>query len=43
MALLHNVTIELASHVDVLYTMEFSFKSDGSQWRSVCVFRAYIR
>ena len=30
-ALLHNVTIPFASHMDVLYIVEFSFKYDGSQ------------
>ena len=39
---LHNVTIQLASHLDVLYTIEFSFRSNGSQWISICVFEAYI-
>ena len=40
--LLHNVTIQLASHLDVLYSLEFSFRSNGSQLRSICVFGAYI-
>ena len=40
--LLHNVTVQLASHLDVLYSIEFSIKSNGSQWRSICVFGAYI-
>ena len=39
---MHNITIQLASHLDVLYYVEFSFRSNGSQWRSVCVFGAYI-
>ena len=30
-ALLHNVSIPSAHHVDVFYTVEFSFKYDGSQ------------
>ena len=29
-ALLHNVTIQLASHLDVLYIVEFLFKSNDS-------------
>ena len=29
-ALLHNVTIQLASHLNVLYSIGFSFKSNGS-------------
>ena len=41
-AFLYNVTIQLASHLDVLYKIEFSFRSNGSQWRSTCVFGAYI-
>ena len=41
--LLHNVTTQLASHLDVLYFVEFSFKSNNSQWRSICVFGAYIQ
>ena len=36
------MTIQLASHLDVFYTVEFSFKSNGSQWRSTCVFGEYI-
>ena len=41
-ALMQYVTVQLASHLDVLYTVEFSFKSNGSQQRSICVFGAYI-
>ena len=45
--LLENVQLEsqlrlLASHLDVLYILEFSFRSNRSQWRSMCVFGAYI-
>ena len=36
--LLHNVTVQLAGHLDVLYSVEFSFRSKGSHWRSICVF-----
>ena len=43
MALLHNVTIQLASHLDVLYIVEFSFKSTDSQQRSICVIGVYIQ
>ena len=39
---MHNVTVQLASQVDVLYTIKFSFKYDGSQGRSICVFGANI-
>ena len=42
MALLQYVTVQLASHLDVLYTVLFSFRSNGSQWRSICVFGVYI-
>ena len=42
-ALLRNVRVQLASHLDVLYIVEFSFRSDGSQRRSICVFGAYIQ
>ena len=42
-ALLYNVTVPLASHLDVLYFLEFSFISNVSQWRSICVFRVYIK
>ena len=41
--LLHNVIVQLASHLDVLYYVGFSFRSNGSQWRSICVFGAYIQ
>ena len=41
--LLHDVTIRLASHLDVLYSVEFSLRSKCSQWRSICVFGAYIQ
>ena len=27
----------------MLYTMEFSFRSNGLQWRSTCVFGVYIQ
>ena len=37
------VTIQLASHLDVLYIVEFSFRSNGSQWRSICAFGAYTK
>ena len=30
-ALLHNVIVQLASHLDVFYVVEFSFKSNDSQ------------
>ena len=36
-------TVQLVSHLDMLYTVEFSFKSNSSQWRSICVFEAYIQ
>ena len=42
-AFLYNVTIQLASHLDVLYTVEFSFRFNGSQQRSTCVFGAHIQ
>ena len=42
-ALLHNVAVQLASHLNVFYTIEFSFKYKGSQQRSICVFKAYIQ
>ena len=42
-ALLHNVTIQLASHLNLLYIVEFSFKSNSFQWRSICVFGIYIQ
>ena len=29
--------------MDVLYPVEFSFRYDGSQWRSTQVFGAYIQ
>ena len=35
-------TVQLASYMDVLYIIEFSLRSNGSQWRSICVFEAYI-
>ena len=41
-ALLHNLSVQLVSHVDVLYTIEFSFRYDDSQWKSTCVFGVYI-
>ena len=41
-ALLQYVTVQLASHLHVLYTIEFSFRSNSSQWRSICIFGAYI-
>ena len=37
-----NVTVPLVGQVDVLSTVEFSFRYDNSQWRSTCVFGAYI-
>ena len=40
---MHNITIQLASHLDVLYFVEFLFKSNGSQWISICIFGAYIQ
>ena len=43
MALLRNVTVQLASHVDVFYIIEFSFKFGNFQWRSMYVFGAYIQ
>ena len=42
-AFLHNVIVQLPSHLDVLYIVEFSFRSNGSQWRSTCVFGVYIQ
>ena len=42
-ALLHNIIVQSASHLDVLYTLEFSFKITDSQQRSICVFEAYIQ
>ena len=41
-ALLQYVTVQLASHLQVLYAIEFSFRSNGCQRRSICVFGAYI-
>ena len=41
-ALLYNVTIPLARHMDVLYTLKLSFRSNSSQWRSICIFEVYI-
>ena len=38
MALLQYITVQLA-YLDVLYTVEFSFRSNNFQWRSICVFR----
>ena len=38
---MQNITVQLASHLDVLYIVEFSFKSNSSQRRSICVFGAY--
>ena len=40
---MHNVFVQLASHLDVLYNVEFSFKSNGAQRRSICVFGEYIQ
>ena len=43
--LLHNVNVQLASHLDVLYfveSVEFSSRSISSQCRSICVFGVYI-
>ena len=34
--------IQLASYLNLLYKIEFSFRSNNSQWRSICVFGAYI-
>ena len=42
-ALLHNVTIQLGRHLDVLYTIEFSFRSNSFQRKSTCVFGEYIQ
>ena len=42
-ALLHNVTVQLASQLGVLYFVEFSFRSNNSQWRSICVLGVYIQ
>ena len=40
---MYNVTIQLLSHLDVLYSVEFSFKSNGSQWRSyMCIWSVYL-
>ena len=41
-ALLQYVTIQSASHLHVLYTVEFLFRFNGSQRRSICVFGVYI-
>ena len=41
-ALVPNVSVQLASHLNVLYTLEFSLRFNGSQWRSISVFGAYI-
>ena len=38
-----NVTVQLTSHLDVLHTIEFSFRSNCSQRRSICVFEAHIQ
>ena len=41
--LLHNVIVQLASHLDVLYYVDFTFRSNGFQWRSICVCGTYIQ
>ena len=43
MALLHTVIVPFASHVDMLYIIKVSFRLDNFQWRSTCVFGAYIK
>ena len=43
MALLHNVIVQLASHLNMLYIVEFSFRSNGCQHRSICIFGVYIQ
>ena len=37
------ITIQLASYLNVLYTIEFSFRFNSFQWRSICVFEGYIQ
>ena len=42
-ALLHNIIVQLASHLNMLFTKELSFKSKSFQQRLICVFGAYIQ